>query len=93
MKPTTLVYCGEDCEAGKALAVSLRDGSNTVLLCAASAFQGRAEMPCDRVVFTDDVKQRLRAAISAAHGLQLPELISEPVRKRGWPKGKPRKAA
>ena len=89
MKPTTLVYCGEDGIAGKALAVSLRDGISNVVLCAAEAFD-RADMTCERVVFANDVPQRLRDRISAAHGMvadvpTMPTLSIAP-RKRGRPK-------
>lgn len=96
MKTTTLIYCGEDGEAGRALAASLRDGQSHIVLCSAAAFD-RLEQPCERVVFASDVPQRLRDRISAAHGMaadvpamsSLVEAISP--KKRGWPKGKPRK--
>lgn len=68
MKPTTLVYCGEDGEAGKALAASLRDGNSQVVLCSAAAFVS-VQRPCERVVFTNDVPQKVRDRISAAHGI------------------------
>ena len=98
MKPTILVYCGEDGEAGKALAASLRDGTSQVIMCAAPAFSG-AQYDTDRIVFTNDVPQRLRDAISAAHGVPA-DVPGMPIvmqaiapKKRGWPKGKPRKVA
>lgn len=68
-KPTTLIYCGEDGGAGKGLAASLRDGTTQVYLCSAGAFHDRAEMPCERVVFTNDVPEDLRQRILRAHGL------------------------
>jgi len=68
MKPTILIYCGEDGEAAKALAASLRDGKSHVVMCAASAFSG-VQRHGDRIEFTNDVPQRLRDAITAAHGL------------------------
>ncbi len=118
MKPTILVYCGEDGEAGKALAASLRDGNSYVVSCAASAFDV-VQRHADRIVFTNDVSRGLRQKISAAHGLpdatpdglqiahckmfQIKEILDRlasartvvamPKKKRGWPKGKPRKAA
>jgi hypothetical protein len=98
MKPTTLVYCGEDGEAGKALAASLRDGTSYVVMCAANSFVG-ADRHADRVAFTSDVPQRLRQAISAAHGVPadvpgMPSIMQAiSPKKRGWPKGKPRKEA
>jgi hypothetical protein len=69
MKPTILIYCGEDGEAGKALAASLRDGKSHVVMCAAGAFSG-VQYLCERIVFTRDVPQRLRSAIEAAHGVK-----------------------
>jgi hypothetical protein len=97
MKTTTLVYCGED--DGTVLAASLRDGKSYVVMCSAGSFV-RADRHADRVVFTDDVPQRLRQAISAAHGLSLPvsmevmpdeqiTIITPPAKRRG----RPRKAA
>lgn len=69
MKPTTLVFCGEDGVAGKALAASLRDGTAQVMLCSALAFQDRAEMACARVVVANDVPAGLRERILRAHGM------------------------
>lgn len=96
MKPTILVYCGEDGEAAKALAASLRDGLSNVVMCAASVFDV-VERRGDRIVFTNDVPQGLRNKISAAHGIpaEVPGMLTVmqaiAPKKRGWPKGKPRK--
>ena len=97
MKPTILVYCGEDGVAGRALAASLRDGKSQVVLCSADVSPDVADRACDRIVFANDVPQGLRNRISAAHGIPaevpamstLVEAIS--TKKRGWPKGKRRK--
>lgn len=77
MKPTTLVYCGEDASAAKALAQSLRDGLSHVVLCSASAFV-RLERTCERVVFAPDVPLALQERIALAHGFEVP---SAPVKK------------
>ena len=77
MKPTTLVYCGEDASAAEAMAQSLRDGLSHVVLCSAPAFV-RVEGRCDRVVFTPDVPQALRERIALAHGLEVP---TAPIKK------------
>jgi hypothetical protein len=78
MKSTTLIYCGEDGEAAKALAATLRNGTSHVFLRSAEAFQ-LPESPCDRVVFTDDVAPNVRAAISRAHNLPMPAPVAPPV--------------
>ncbi len=107
MKPTILVYCGEDGGAAKALAASLRDGKSHVICCAASAFDV-VQRHADRIVFTKDVPQRLQNTIAAAHGLPIPDgqqladckmfqMIREEITKISKPakrpRGRPRKAA
>jgi hypothetical protein len=94
MKPTILVYCGEDGDAGKALAASLRDGTKQVIMCAARAFDV-VQYVADRIVFASDVPQGLRDRISAAHGVPaevpgMPTLVQAISPRR---RGRARKAA
>lgn len=65
MKPLTIIYCGENGEAGKALAHSLRTGENCVLL--ASGLAERDFMPADHVVVMQDVPERQCELISLAY--------------------------
>lgn len=65
MKTTTLIYCGHDGDAGKALASKLRTDGARAMLRDAATFNRDLE-PCECVVIMPDVSNfhadRLRAA-------------------------------
>lgn len=61
-----LVMCGEDGEAGKAVAVRLRKEGHRAVLADAGVFKGRAD-PCDAVVVMPDVPAWKRDRIEAAY--------------------------
>jgi hypothetical protein len=118
MRELTMIYCGEDGEAGKALANSIRKESelNKVMLGDAGSFDG-PETDVVRVIIMPDVPewraQKIRDAYPGNVVSKKPLIVDtndhskfgsasllvegttdfvEP-KKRGWPKGKPRKKA
>lgn len=72
MKNITLIYCGEDGEAGKVLAHAIRakDADNVVMLASCEFFDG-AQSNVDQVIIMPDVPEHRAAIVRAAY----PEII------------------
>jgi hypothetical protein len=66
MKTLTVIYTGQDTDAARALAASLREGGNSTLC--VDGFSDIGEIvPCDRVVVMDDVPDWRRDKIEEAY--------------------------
>jgi hypothetical protein len=66
MKTLTVIYTGQDTDAARALAASLREGGNSTLC--VDGFSDIGEIvPCDRVVVMDDVPDWRREKIAEAY--------------------------
>lgn len=68
MKTTTLIYCGPDGEAGKALAQGIRSPTHRVMLRDAATFNRDVEA-CEHIVVMSDVSAFHRDRLIAAYGL------------------------
>lgn len=103
MKNLTLIYCGEDGEAGKALADSLRaaDTDNKIVLCSVEQFASEA---ADHVIIMSDVPDFRAEMIREAYPGKVenrqpvvehyqPTTFSAPLSDTPKKRGRPRKVA
>lgn len=67
MKPRILVFSWDDSEAAKRLADQLRGPGCVVFLRTAQAFDANVLETCERIVFTDGVKEPVRSRIRKAY--------------------------
>ena len=67
MKPRILVFGWDDTAATRKLAESLRGPGCVVYLRTAQGFRADVLEPCERIVFTDGVKESVRAVIRKAY--------------------------
>lgn len=71
MKSLTIIYCGENGEAGKALAASLRTGEQSIVIGDAATFYGVADPWASAVIIMPDVSGWHRGRLEKAYGAKV----------------------